>query len=283
MTNDAPLVPRRFLLRTAAVLGAAVTTRLLTADPVAEPGGPLPAAGPPPAAGPGAAVPAHPDHRLRPLAGYAAPEASRRLPTPVRTKPVLRMPGDAHPMVLTFDDGPDPRWTPPILDLLRRHHVRATFFVCGEMAENQGGLLRRMVDEGHVIGNHSWSHPLLTRASTAVVRAELERTSEAVERAVGQPPQWMRAPYGAWNRRVFRLGAELGMDAFAWTVDSLDWKEPGTRTIIDQVLGGAGPGVIVLAHDAGGDRSQTVTALRTWLPRLLADGHRFTVPVRGEV
>ncbi|MFE7672199.1 polysaccharide deacetylase family protein [Streptomyces albidoflavus] len=283
MTNDAPLVPRRFLLRTAAVLGAAVTTRLLTADPVAEPGGSLPAAGPPPAAGPGAAVPAHPDHRLRPLAGYAAPETARRLPTPVRTKPVLRMPGAAHPMVLTFDDGPDPRYTPPILDLLRRHHVRATFFVCGEMADTQGGLLRRMVDEGHVIGNHSWSHPLLTRASTAVVRAELERTSEAVERAVGRPPQWMRAPYGAWNRRVFRLGAELGMDAFAWTVDSLDWKEPGTRTIIDQVLGGAGPGVIVLAHDAGGDRSQTVTALRTWLPRLLADGHRFTVPVRGEV
>ncbi|PKA38060.1 oligosaccharide deacetylase, partial [Streptomyces sp. SM8] len=102
MTNDAPLVPRRFLLRTAAVLGAAVTTRLLTADPVAEPGGTLPAAGPPPAAGPGAAVPAHPDHRLRPLAGYAAPGTARRLPTPVRTKPVLRMPGAAHPMVLTF-------------------------------------------------------------------------------------------------------------------------------------------------------------------------------------
>ncbi|MGW9481905.1 polysaccharide deacetylase family protein [Streptomyces diastaticus] len=283
MTNDAPLVPRRVLLRTAAVLGAAVTTRLLTAGPAAAPGGPAPSAWPPSAAGPSAATPVRPDHRLRPLAGHAAAEGPRRLPAPVRTRPVLRMPGADHPMVLTFDDGPDPRYTPPILDLLRRHHVRATFFVCGEMAEHQGGLLRRMVDEGHVIGNHSWSHPLLTRASTAVVRAELERTSEAVERAVGQHPQWMRAPYGAWNRRVFRLGAELGMDAFAWTVDSLDWTEPGTRTIIDRVLNGAGPGVIVLAHDAGGDRSQTVTALRTYLPRLLADGHRFTVPVRGEV
>ncbi|GAA3308960.1 hypothetical protein GCM10020295_72350 [Streptomyces cinereospinus] len=126
------------------------------------------------------------------------------------------------------------------------------FFVCGEMAAGHPGLLTEMAEDGHVVGNHTWSHPLLTRLSRAAVRTEMESTSDLVEEVCGARPLWFRAPYGAWNRAAFQLGAELGMEPLAWTVDTLDWTEPGTRTIVDRVEGGAGPGVVVLAHDAGG-------------------------------
>jgi peptidoglycan/xylan/chitin deacetylase (PgdA/CDA1 family) len=198
----------------------------------------------------------------------------------VRSEPILRMSGRGRTMMLTFDDGPDPRYTPDILDTLAKYDVRATFFVCGEMAEHNRDLLSRMADEGHVVGNHTWSHPLLTSLGRRRIRSEMERTSEVVEQTCGQAPRWFRAPYGAWNRAAFQLGAELGMEPLAWTVDTLDWTTPGTRTIVDRVEDGAAPGVVVLSHDAGGDRSQTVRALRRYLPELLDSGYHLTVPRR---
>ncbi|MDG4861430.1 polysaccharide deacetylase family protein [Streptomyces sp. T-3] len=199
---------------------------------------------------------------------------------PVRSRPILRLAGGGRSMVLTFDDGPDPRYTPGILQTLRKHDVRAMFFVCGEMVDAHPDLVREIADDGHVIGNHTWSHPQLTRMSRAAVRDEIVRTSDAVEDVVGEAPEWFRAPYGAWNRAAFEVGAELGMEPLAWTVDTLDWREPGTNTIIRNVLAGAGPGVVVLSHDAGGDRAQSVRALRTYLPELLDSGYRISLPRR---
>ncbi|MZD08569.1 polysaccharide deacetylase family protein, partial [Streptomyces sp. SID5785] len=234
------------------------------------------------AGAPGAAAPRNASaYRLRPLTGYG-PQRTAPQRLTVRRAPLLRMDfaGAARTMVLTFDDGPDPRYTPEILRTLRRHQVRAMFFVCGEMAVENKDLLREMADDGHVIGNHTWTHPLLTRMTASRMRPEIERTCEVVHDAIGEAPAWFRAPYGAWNRSAFRLGAELGMEPLAWTVDSLDWTTPGTRTIVSRVLGGAASGVLVLNHDAGGDRAQSVAALRTYLPRLLDDGYRVTVPRR---
>ncbi|MFD9014578.1 polysaccharide deacetylase family protein, partial [Streptomyces sp. NPDC059552] len=108
--------------------------------------------------------------------------------------------------------------------------------------------------------------------------SEIARTSELVQHTDGEAPRWFRAPTGAWNRAAFEIGAELGMEPLAWTVDTLDWKEPGTPTIISRVLGGAAPGVIVLSHDAGGNRSQSVQAISSYLPQLLARGYRMTLP-----
>lgn len=153
------------------------------------------------------------------------------------------------------------------------------FFVCGGMAALHPGLLREMADDGHVVGNHSWSHPLIPRLPPSRVRDELGSTSEVIERWTGSAPLWYRAPYGAWNRLSFEVGAELGMEPLAWTVDTLDWQEPGAGTIVRRVLDGAAPGVVVLSHDAGGDRSQTVRALRAYLPRLLDEG--TTSPCRA--
>lgn len=280
MTKDQlptrPLTRRRALLAGVAAVGAAGSAGLL-ATVVGNGDEPVRAA---PAAGPQARPALKPSsYRLQPLTGYGPPRAAPRR-TLVRRAPLLRVSGRGRTMVLTFDDGPDPRYTPYILDTLREYDVRAMFFVCGEMVVDNKDLLARMAEEGHVVGNHTWSHPLLTRLGNARIRKEMERTSDVVEESYGERPAWFRAPYGAWNRATFRIGAELGMEPLAWTVDTLDWTTPGTRTIVDRVEHGAAPGVVILSHDAGGDRSQSVRALRTYLPQLLDAGYHVTVPER---
>ncbi|CAL9593939.1 hypothetical protein SUDANB58_05294 [Streptomyces sp. enrichment culture] len=275
MKKDHLLTRRRALLAGAAAVAAAGTAGVLEAGTGDAPARP---------AVPGAGPPAHRAHRpsayrLQPLTGYGPPRAVPARP-PVRREPLLRVTGRGRTMVLTFDDGPDPRYTPDILDTLAEYEVRAMFFVCGEMADGNRDLLARMADDGHVVGNHTWSHPLLTRLTRRRIRREMERTCDVIEEACGDRPLWFRAPYGAWNRAAFQLGAELGMEPLAWTVDTLDWTTPGSRAIVDRVEDGAAPGVVVLSHDAGGDRSQSVAALRRYLPRLLDSGYHITVPRR---
>ncbi|MEU6261127.1 polysaccharide deacetylase family protein [Streptomyces sp. NPDC047043] len=275
MKKDQLLTRRRALIGGVAALGAAGTAGVLALG-----GGDEPVRPAAPAAGPQASPTRTPSaYRLQPMGGYDPPRAVPE-PTLVRHEPFLRVSGRGRTMVLTFDDGPDPRYTPAILDTLAEYEVRAMFFVCGEMAVDNQDLLARMADEGHVVGNHTWSHPLLTRLTRARIRSEMKRTSEVIEDAYGERPQWFRAPYGAWNRAAFQLGAELGMEPLAWTVDTEDWTTPGTRTIVRRVEHGAAPGVVVLSHDAGGNRSQSVRALRRYLPYLLDSGYHITVPRR---
>lgn len=261
--------------------GAATVVRMNAADPAGTPVVPsMPstegAAGPLPAY----QVVRPRDHRLQPV-GAAAPHRFRPAPAPVRTRPFEELPDIGHAMVLSFDDGPDPLHTPGILATLRAYDVRAMFFLCGEMAQAEPDLVRAIADDGHTIGNHSWTHPMITELSRAGIRDELGRTSEVIETITGAAPLWYRAPYGAWNRDSFEIGAAMGMEPMAWTVDTLDWTEPGVDSIVHRVREGAAPGVVVLSHDAGGDRSQSVAALRRYLPELLDDGYRITVPRRG--
>lgn len=280
MKKDQLPVRRRALLAGAAVLGlggAAGAARLLDADAPARR-----VRGPAGLAGPQARTPLKPSaFRLQPMAGYGS---SRHTPAPVavRSEPILSLSGRGKTMVLTFDDGPDPRYTPDVLRILREYDVRAVFFVCGEMAVDNKDLLRRMADDGHVVGNHTWTHPLLIQLTRSEIRAEMEGTCEVIEDAYGEAPLWFRAPYGAWNRNVFQLGAELGMEPLAWTLDSLDWTTPppDAPDIVDRVENGAAPGVILLSHDAGGERSGTVEALDAYLPVLLDAGYQLTVPSR---
>ncbi|MEV3909877.1 polysaccharide deacetylase family protein [Streptomyces canus] len=277
-STAAVLTRRRALLAGAAAVGAAGTAGVLPAVTGEKPVGPaLPAAGPPAHRAVKSSA-----YRLQPLTGYGPPHATRRK-TLVRHEPLLKVSGRGRTMVLTFDDGPDPRYTPHILDTLAEYDVRAMFFVCGEMAVDNQDLLARMSDEGHIVGNHTWSHPLLTRLTRSRIRSEMERTSDVIEDAYGERPEWFRAPYGAWNRAAFQLGAELGMEPLAWTVDTLDWTTPGTRRIVGTVENNAAPGVVVLSHDAGGDRSQSVRALRDYLPQLIDSGYHITVPRRQYV
>ncbi|MFG2292917.1 polysaccharide deacetylase family protein [Streptomyces sp. NPDC048603] len=304
MKNDELSTGRRFVLRAAVFIGVAAAAGLIGEQHAVPPGVPE-GAGPPgpggaagPGAGPGAGTggaaagaggapglraqgPPPSTYRLKPSLNEAPPRY-RRPQLAVRSRPILELPvtpSTGSSMVLTFDDGPDPRYTPGILDTLAHHGQRAMFFVCGEMADVHRDLVRRMAAEGHVIGNHTWTHPLIPKLSRPALASEISRTSDVVEQITGEPPLWFRAPFGAWNRAAFEIGAELGMEPLAWTVDTLDWKEPGTGTIVSRVLRGAAPGVIVLNHDAGGDRSQSVTALQSYLPQLLDRGYRMTLPV----
>ncbi|MBB4710877.1 polysaccharide deacetylase family protein [Streptomyces luteogriseus] len=267
------LTRRRALIAGAGAVGAAATAGVIT---TVTGDGPAASA---PAAGPKARPVRSSAYRLQPVTGYGPPRAAPRR-TLVRREAPLKVSGRGRTMVLTFDDGPDPRFTPDILDTLAEYDVRAMFFVCGEMVAGGRKLLARMADEGHVVGNHTWSHPLLTRLTRRRIRSEMERTSNVIEDAYGERPEWFRAPYGAWNRAAFQIGAELGMEPLGWTVDTLDWTTPGVRSIANRVEHGAAPGVVVLSHDAGGDRSQSVRALRRYLPELLDSGYHVTVPRR---
>jgi peptidoglycan/xylan/chitin deacetylase (PgdA/CDA1 family) len=220
-----------------------------------------------------------------------APESYRLRPEEAQIRPRARGstsvaytldPGDRE-IALTFDDGPDPHYTPQVLEVLRRRRIRATFCVIGRDAAANAWLLNAIADAGHEIANHSWSHPLLTRMRSHEIYEQLARTSDVVEEAVGTAPVLARAPFGGWNERALEISASLGMSPLGWSVDTCDWKEPGTREITSTVLETVRPGAILLSHDGGGDRSQTVAALRDYLPRLLDSGYTPVLPSRTDV
>jgi peptidoglycan-N-acetylglucosamine deacetylase len=181
---------------------------------------------------------------------------------------------------LTFDDGPDPRWTPMVLDLLDRHGAVATFFVVGRPARAWPDLLRQAVRSGHAVQNHTMTHPRLTSLSASGVAAELGDADRAVRDAIGMGTTCFRPPYGATNSQVASVGAGLGLEQVMWTIDTSDYKRPGAAAIANKVLGDLRPGANVLFHDGGGDRSQTVDALGMILPELARRGYQTALPCR---
>ncbi|MFE9954765.1 polysaccharide deacetylase family protein [Micromonospora sp. NPDC005299] len=177
-------------------------------------------------------------------------------------------------IALTFDDGPDPQWTPQVLALLKEYGVRATFCVVGENAENHPDLVRSIVADGHSLCNHSWNHDItLGDRTPEAIRDDLVRTNDAIRAAAPDARiAYFRQPGGAWTYPVVSVCEELGMTPLHWAVDPTDWQAPGADKISQAVLAQTRPGSIVLMHDAGGDRSGTVEALQRLLPELL---HRF--------
>ncbi|RZU71911.1 polysaccharide deacetylase [Micromonospora kangleipakensis] len=175
-------------------------------------------------------------------------------------------------VALTFDDGPDPRYTPQVLALLQEYGVKATFCVVGENAASHPELIREVVAAGHTLCNHSWNHDIsLGTRSPAAIRADLLSTNEAIRAAApGARIEYFRQPGGAWTYPVVSVCEELGMAPLHWAVDPSDWMAPGAGRITAAVMTQTGPGSIVLMHDAGGDRAGTVTALRYLLPELMA-------------
>lgn len=134
-------------------------------------------------------------------------------------------------IALTFDDGPNPEWTPKLLDILANHDVKATFFMLGKFAEAQPELVRRVAGEGHLIGNHSWSHPKLSKCSAKRIKEELKRTQDAIEQMIGSPVRFFRPPFGARRPAVFRIARELGLETVLWNAMTNDWSEPLSEKI----------------------------------------------------
>ncbi len=218
---------------------------------------------------------------VRPLA--TNPAARRGAATaaahPVAQEPIKAFPARGRTITLTFDDGPDPRWTPTVLDLLRRYHAHAIFCMVGLHVAAHPDLVRRVVREGHQLCDHTWSHDEhLRHRAPAVIEDEIGRTATLLTRTAGVVPRYYRAPAGNWGANVIAVARAHGLAPLGWAVDPGDWARPGTETIVERVLSGAAPGAVVLMHDGYGDRIQSVAALRVILERLAARGYRFTVP-----
>ncbi|MFJ6655765.1 polysaccharide deacetylase family protein [Streptomyces sp. NPDC091377] len=178
-------------------------------------------------------------------------------------------PRDRPEIALTFDDGPDPVYTRQVLALLARYGVRATFFCVGLHVNALPDEVRRIVDAGHSLGNHTWSHPFLPDLTARQFRLQLDRTGEAFERAVGRVPAVFRPPYGARTPETLTELLAGGPALALWDVDSWDWARPGPEKIARTVLDHAGPGSLILMHDGGGDRHQSVLALPAVIEGLL--------------
>ncbi|MFG2647313.1 glycosyltransferase [Streptomyces sp. NPDC048436] len=227
------------------------------------------------------------DHRVRP------PAATDKVPQKILEGggPVIDTRGDheetlsvpRHRLVLTFDDGPDPEWTPKVLDVLKKHHAHGVFFVTGTMASRYPDLVERMVDEGHEVGLHTFNHPDLSYQSTSRIDWELSQNQLALAGAAGIRTSLFRPPYSsfsdAMDNKSWPVTQYIGSRGYLTVVnntDSEDWKRPGVAEIIRRATPKNGNGAVVLMHDSGGDRSQTVAALDTFLPGLQDKGYRFT-------
>jgi peptidoglycan/xylan/chitin deacetylase (PgdA/CDA1 family) len=164
-------------------------------------------------------------------------------------------------VAITFDDGPHPTWTPRVLDILRRYHVKATFFVLGVNAERYPALVARIHREGHTVANHTWSHRAVTTLGPAALRNDLLRTSASIKRHSGQKVVcWFRPSYARHDRASDARVMALGPSVVLWSIDTGDWRRPGSAAIRARAAR-ARSGDIVLLHDGGGDRGQTVAAL----------------------
>jgi peptidoglycan/xylan/chitin deacetylase (PgdA/CDA1 family) len=181
-------------------------------------------------------------------------------------------------IALTIDDGPSPVYTPQVLRLLDRYRVTATFSMIGLEVSEYPGVARDVAEAGHLISNHTWRHLDLQLLSPSAAIEEMDRATTAIHAATGITPQMFRAPYGAWSPTVIRHCDQSGMMPIDWSVDPRDWARPGVRSIVDNIMSHTETGSIILEHDGGGDRSETVAALKIVIPRLLDDGYRFTTP-----
>lgn len=181
-------------------------------------------------------------------------------------------------IALTIDDGPDAVYTPQVLRLLARHGVTATFSMIGIQAAAHPGVVRDVAAAGHVISNHTWRHLDLAWLSPPAAMAEMDRGTDAIRKATGATPAMFRAPYGAWSATVLAHCQRSGMTPLDWSVDPRDWSRPGVSAIVTNILRNTRSGSIILEHDGGGDRSQTVAALGIVIPRLLDAGYHFVTP-----
>lgn len=178
-------------------------------------------------------------------------------------------------IALTYDDGPHWKYTSEILDLLKKHDAKATFFVVGTNAEKNQDVVLRMFNEGHEIANHTYTHS--RKMGTSDLIKEIKKTHETIFAITGYQTKLFRPVEGIYTHEVVEAVANEGYKVvmWSWHLDTLDWKDPGVNKIVDSVLDGAREGNVVLFHDGGGNRQQTVDALEKILPELQQRGYQF--------
>ncbi|MBN3522946.1 polysaccharide deacetylase family protein [Paenibacillus apiarius] len=191
---------------------------------------------------------------------------------------VWEVPSAGKRIALTFDDGPDPKNTPKILELLKQYDAKATFFLVGRRVEKHPQLVKHTVSEGHEIGNHSYHHKYLRRGtSPAVIKDEIIRAHRVIEEVSGIEPRLYRPPGGYYNENLVKVAQanDYRVVMWSWHQDTKDWSSPGVHRIVNKVLDHARNGDIVLMHDFNDRSSQTVEALKEILPELKKRGYSF--------
>ena len=183
-------------------------------------------------------------------------------------------------LALTYDDGPNDPHTLRLLEVLAKHNVRATFFLIGRYVQQRPEIVREVVKAGHVIGNHTFTHPLLTFKSSAEVRKELTDCRSAIQDAVGKHSSLFRPPFGGRRPAVLRIARELGLEPIMWNVTGYDWNAPAATVIEKKVSSQIRGGDVILLHDGGhkqmgADRSQTVLATDHLITRYKSEGYDF--------
>jgi peptidoglycan/xylan/chitin deacetylase (PgdA/CDA1 family) len=194
------------------------------------------------------------------------------------------LPRGSRQIALTYDDGPNDPHTPRLLDVLAKHNVHATFFLIGHYVQQQPQIVRAIVQAGHAVGNHTFTHPLLIFKSEAGIRQELTQCRDALQHAIGEPFNLFRPPFGGRRPAVFRIARELGLESVMWNVTGYDWNAPPAEVIERKVAKQIRGGDVILLHDGGhkqmgADRSQTVIATDRLISRYKAEGYEFaTIP-----
>ncbi|WP_194925195.1 polysaccharide deacetylase family protein [Catenulispora pinisilvae] len=199
-------------------------------------------------------------------------------PPPAAGQPQFYVHEGDKAIALTIDDGPSSKYTPQVLALLAQYKIAATFCMIGQSAAQHASLVAEVSAAGHLVANHTWAHPDMGKMNAADVAAQIDRATDAITKGGAKQPVLFRAPGGNWSPTVFAACAQRGMRPLDWSVDPRDWSRPGTDHIVQTVMGHTHTGSIILEHDGGGDRSQTVAALQRFIPQLLEAGYHFVQP-----
>jgi len=210
----------------------------------------------------------------RTTAPARASVANARVPR----QPVYYVDDGPKVIALTIDDGPSPVYTPQVLSVLEKYRVRATFSMVGQNVIYYPAIAREVAAAGHTIINHTWDHANLTLLSAARQRTEITRATDAIHEKTGVRPHMFRAPYGAWSGEALAYCASERLMPLDWSVDPRDWARPGVSEIVSTIMRTTRTGSVILEHDGGGNRAQTVAALKIVIPLLLHNGYRFAIP-----
>ena len=194
---------------------------------------------------------------------------------PDKVETVYSHNNDSKRIALTFDDGPHYKYTAEILDILAEYNVKATFFVVGMLAERYPELILRELAEGHEVGNHTWSHPKLSKISESELSRELLNTERVLNEIADYRPKLFRPPEGNTSKTVESVARKNDYSIVIWSVDTLDWAHTPTDKIVETVLDKTCAGSIILCHDFIGSSSPTPEALRRFIPALLDEGYKF--------
>ncbi|CAM3969880.1 polysaccharide deacetylase family protein [Alicyclobacillus pomorum] len=189
---------------------------------------------------------------------------------------IRKVPLGQKVVALTFDDGPSAEFTPKILHILNQYHAKATFFVIGSRVERYPSLVRQLFYNDDEVANHSYSHTIMTRKRETTTETELDSTQNAVETVLGyRQPRVFRPPFGRVDRTLLRTARKKDYAVVLWSIDSHDWADPGVERIVNQVTSRVHNGDIILFHDQGGNRKQTVESVKRIIPILQERGYEF--------